>query len=328
MIRQKRLDLLRRRRAGEDVAAPSDDELQIEAQTEDPHADSVPPDEQAEDSNADPLQGGDITNLDEYEEDFIEDDDDDTIGAPLGLEGIPLEFTRHAHKKPVEHFKDVVEWMVHNKINPAFARNDEIYVIAKRKLDDTVQGFAGSKFISSAWKADFAEALRKFPDVEPANVNTMFDRSCEACGRSGHPAKHQLTFKGKPYHRESLEDVSSDDDSDEDNGDDNQDKRMPQSKAFFLGRTCNANAEMAHALHHWRYQLNQTILNLLRAEGHTTREKIIEREGWSVKKREKYANRVVDELEQDGRMRELYKEFKENLEAARAAKNEAYSYGR
>lgn len=77
---------------------------------------------------------------------------------------------------------------------------------------------------------------------------------------------------------------------------------------------------MAHALHHWRYQLNETILNLLRAEGHTTREKIIEREGWSVKKREKYANRVVDELEQDGRMRELYKEFKENLEAARAAK--------
>ncbi|KAL8933723.1 MAG: hypothetical protein Q9211_005628, partial [Gyalolechia sp. 1 TL-2023] len=314
-VRQKQLELLRRRRAGEDAAAPSDDELEIEAQTEYAHADSVQLDEQDINSDADPLPSRDVPDWDEYEEDFIEDDDD-TIGAPLGLEDIPLEFTRHAHKKPVAHFKDVVEWMVHNKLNPAFARNDPIYMIARRKLDDAVQGFAGSKFISSAWKADFAKALRDFPDIDMTNVNTMFNRDCEACGRSGHPAKHQLTFKGRPYYRESLEDVSWDEDSDGDG----QDKRMPQSKAFFLGRTCNANATMAHALCHWRYHLNQTILELLRAEGHTSDQKIIERADWSVKQREKYANRVVDALEQDGRMRELYQEFKENLEAARNVK--------
>ena len=85
-------------------------------------------------------------------------------------------------------------------------------------------------------------------------------------------------------------------------------------------RTCNANAETAHALYHWRHQLNQFVLDVLRAEGHTNPEKIVERENWSVKKREKYANKVVDELDEDGRMRELYKEFKENIEAARDAK--------
>lgn len=322
--RQKQLELLRRRRAGEDMAPESDEELEIEPPAEDQHADPDSLDELDQESS---LQNGDILNLDEYEEDFIEDGDD-TLGAPLGLEDIPLEFTRHAHKKPVEYFKDVVEWMVHNKLNPAFARNDQIYVIARYKLDDAVQGFAGSKFISAAWKADFAEALKKFPDIEATPVETMFDRSCEACGRSGHPAKHQLVFKGKPYHRESLEDVSSDEDSGEEDDDDSQNAHTPQSKAFFLGRTCNANAEMAHALHHWRHHLNQFVLQLLRAEGHTSPEKILEREGWSVKKKEKYANRVVDGMEQDGRMRELYREFKENLEAAREVKNEVYSYGR
>lgn len=231
--RQKQLELLRRRRAGEHVASESDEELEFEAPTEDQHADPDSLDEIDEDYLL--MRNGGNPNLDEYEEDFIEDGDD-TLGAPLGLEDIPLEFTHHAHKKPIEHFKDVVEWMVHNKLNPAFARNDQIYIIARYKLDDAVQGFAGSKFISSAWKADFAKALKKFPDIEATPIGTMFDRSCEACGRSGHPAKHQLVFKGKPYHRESLEDISSDEDSGGEDDDESQDTHTPQSKAFFLGR--------------------------------------------------------------------------------------------
>lgn len=246
-------------------------------------------------------------------------DDSDTLGVPAALDEIPLQFTRHSHKKPIEHFKDVVEWMVHNKLNPAFPRSDPVYKIARQKLDDVVQGFAGSKFISSVWKADFSAALKKYPDVARIDVPTMFDQKCEACGRSGHPAKHQLIFSGKPYHRESLEDISSDEDS-EDDSNEGEREAVPQSEAFFLGRTCNANAETAHALYHWRHQLNQFVLDLLRAEGHTSADKIIERENWSVKKREKYANKVVDEMEEDGRMKQLYREFKENIEAARSAK--------
>ncbi|KAL8897310.1 MAG: hypothetical protein Q9207_007275 [Kuettlingeria erythrocarpa] len=325
--RQKRLELLRRRHAGKNQQSPSDNELEIEGGGPSPQANLITLGDPDEDSDQDPpLRGGEAQNLDEYEEDFVVDDSD-TLGVPAALDEIPLQFTRHSHKKPIEHFKDVVEWMVHNKLNPAFPRSDPVYKIARQKLDDVVQGFAGSKFISSVWKADFSAALKKYPDVARIDVPTMFDQKCQACGRSGHPAKHQLIFSGKPYHRESLEDISSDEDS-EDDSNEGEREPVPQSEAFFLGRTCNANAETAHALYHWRHQLNQFVLDLLRAEGHTSAEKIIERENWSVKKREKYANKVVDEMEEDGRMKQLYREFKENIEAARSVKNEAYSYGR
>ncbi|KAL8946195.1 MAG: hypothetical protein Q9222_007380, partial [Ikaeria aurantiellina] len=308
--RQLQLDQLRQRRADEPVIEVSDTSSDSDILSDNATANEISdPDE---DSGTERIRQAITFNLDEYEEDFV-DDEDDTIGVPANLEEIPLEFTRHANKKPIEHFKDVVEWMVHNKLNPAFARDDPVYRLAVQKLDDAAQGFAGSKFISAAWRPEFSAALKMYPELASTAVPTMMEHKCEACGRSGHPAKHQLIFSGKPYHRTSLEDVSSDDDSDGSN-------REEQSRAFLLGSTCNANAEIGHALHHWRHQLNQFVLDLLRAEGHTTPEKIIQREGWSVKKREKYANGVVDGMEADGQMRELYKEFKENLEAAREAK--------
>ncbi|KAI4265686.1 MAG: hypothetical protein L6R35_007064 [Caloplaca aegaea] len=137
--RQKQLELLRRRRANQQPT--SGDELDIVGQPDDT---SIVLGDLDEDSDLPPaINPG---NLDEYEQDFVDDDNDSgTLGAPADLSSIPLEFTRHAHKKPIEHFKDVVEWMVHNKLNPAFARNDPVYTIACRKLDDVVQGFAGSK---------------------------------------------------------------------------------------------------------------------------------------------------------------------------------------
>ena len=77
---------------------------------------------------------------------------------------------------------------------------------------------------------------------------------------------------------------------------------------------------MAHALRHWRYSLNQTVLQWLADDGQLTPEKIVEREGLRQKKRQKAANQVVDEMEATGVMRDLYRQFKENLEAARDAK--------
>ena len=75
----------------------------------------------------------------------------------------------------------------------------------------------------------------------------------------------------------------------------------------------------AHSLHHWRHRLNYYVLNLLRFHSHLTPEKIVEREKWSIRKREKYSNEVVDEMVESGEIRKLYKEFKDNLEAARAS---------
>ena len=71
-----------------------------------------------------------------------------------------------------------------------------------------------------------------------------------------------------------------------------------------------------------RYQLNATILQWLALNEYTTPAKIVERENWSRKKREKFANRVVDGMLESGEMRSLYQQFKQNLDAARAAKAE------
>ena len=77
---------------------------------------------------------------------------------------------------------------------------------------------------------------------------------------------------------------------------------------------------MAHALHHWRHSLNQTVLQWLADDGHLTPAKIVERDNLRQKKRQKEANRIVDGMEEMGVMRDMYQKFKENLQAARDAK--------
>lgn len=73
---------------------------------------------------------------------------------------------------------------------------------------------------------------------------------------------------------------------------------------------------------HRRFQLNTTVLQWLNVNGYTSPEKVVERENWSRKKREKLANKMVDGMLESGEMRSLYKQFKQNLDAARAAKDE------
>ncbi|MCJ1387042.1 hypothetical protein MMC17_010171 [Xylographa soralifera] len=263
-----------------------------------------------------------------YDEDFVVDDEEETLGAPDVLEDIPLEFTRHAHKKTKEHFKDVVEWMVHKKLNPAFPRDDSVYRVAFYKLDDEVSGYAGSKFLSAAWMGDFARAIKarpRYSDV-PVSGQIFSDlHHCEACNRRNHPARFIITFAGKAYHKETLENVSEDDEDEENDSDDDEVKSrnaegfsLPSvDKQYYVGRNCKENAEIAHSLLHWRYHLNDWILDWLRNEGYETPEKIVERDKWSIKKRSDYANKVVDEMEKKGEIRALYRDFKINLDIAR-----------
>ena len=77
---------------------------------------------------------------------------------------------------------------------------------------------------------------------------------------------------------------------------------------------------MGHALHHWRYALNQSVLTWLAAAGHLTPAKIVERENLRQKKRQKATNKIVDVMEDKGVTKMLYKHFKENLAAARDSK--------
>ena len=324
---QEQLELIRRRRAGRSIDEANDapDEGETPRRSKralyDPTDDSDDSDElqaSEEEVYEQSIRRGD--NLDEYDEDFVVEDQDDTIGAPAGITDMPFEFTRHAHKKPIEHFKDVVEWMVHNKLNPAFPRDDTCYQVAFYKLDDEVQGLAGSKFVSAAWGGDFLKALKSRPELAYFEVSGLLNMEhCAACNKSNHPGKFQLIFSGKPYDRHTLEE-ESDGSGDDDEAD--------QQDTFSVGRTCCANAETAHALHHWRHALNQWVLKWLVEQGYTTAEKIVQRERWSTKRKSEYANSVVDGMETSGQVRQLYREFKENLQAARDARNDRFSYGR
>lgn len=331
--RQQKLEELKRRRAGiRDESQEEDEQNEWDENDENDEADSSGPEPIHH-----AMRRG--SNLDEYENDFL-DDEDDKVGVDLGVAGVPLEFTYHANKKPFEHFKTEIEWMVHNKLNPAFDRHDEMYQLAYKKLDKEVEAFVGSKFSSSVWGEDFRKALQARPDLDRLDVPTMLEHKCDACRRTNHPPKHKITLSGKPYNRNTLEIIERDEDEDEDEdteGSDDDESSSAQGETFFLGRFgllcqlnlsllltlsrfCCANAEMAHALHHWRYALNQTVLAWLAAEGYLAPTKIVEREKLSQKKRQKATNKIVDGMEDRGVMKLLYKQFKENLAAARDAK--------
>ncbi|TKA74496.1 hypothetical protein B0A49_06567, partial [Cryomyces minteri] len=344
--KQKALELLKRRRAGNKTEDLPDDVLPPKSQhalydSEPSSSDDEEVDELREEdgqASAPECHTADTTDMfqeDQYDEGFVISDNEETIGVPTD---IPLAFTRYASMKAKDLFKHAVEWMVQRKINPAFQMNDEVYDLAFKKLDDEVRGLAGSKFTSAAWTADFTRALHSRPEI----VYTPIDRQsaahflrdkCDACNRSGHPATWEVKFTGRPYHPETLEDVSDDEDSEgeEESSDeaatkqrqtyDSRGREVPDADTtYYVGKFCMRNAITAHALAHWRYHLNEWVVDYLAAEGYTSPAKIVERDAWSTKKRRAYANKVADEMEAKGEVRRLYRDYRCEIDTARNAK--------
>ena len=240
--RQKKLEILKRRRDGGKAIDLSSDSDTLAGNKRKTH--HQPSHDEISDTNHDSATEAIRKSLraDADENDSSDDflsDDDGFLGVQA-LEDIPFELTRHAHKKPIEHFKDAVEWIVHNKLNPAFPRNDVIYRIAFRKIDDEVRGYSGSKFVSSVWNKDFLSVLKSLPELAVRTVRTMLDHKCDACNRSKHPAKHQLVFSGKPYNIDTLEEIEEDDEDDEEDAASKEKSSRPadsdQSRSFYLGR--------------------------------------------------------------------------------------------
>ena len=85
-------------------------------------------------------------------------------------------------------------------------------------------------------------------------------------------------------------------------------------------RFCKSNAETAHRLKHWKFALNEWVVGTLKSEGHLQPQKLAQREDWSKKKRSEYANAVVDAWWENNEIKALYRDFKNNLEAAREGK--------
>lgn len=279
---------------------------------------------------------------DDEDADFLVDGEDEE--EPLGIpDGIPIEFTRYASMKGKELFKFAVDWMVQYKINPSFKKDDPLYKLTFQKLGHEVYGLAGSKYISSAWTPGFTVALQSRPviawqRIDRSSAEHYMRDKCDACNRSGHPAKYEIQFQGLPYDPETLEELQQDDDSSSDDdeefssaGDDKHDDDAPDwdlsgrevvpiSTVFYVGKFCKANAETAHGLQHWKITLKSIVDEWLTKNGLMTAAGLEKREGWKTKKKRKYANKIVDRMEKDGEIKELWRHWKENIEQARDAK--------
>ncbi|KAF2438485.1 hypothetical protein P171DRAFT_436959 [Karstenula rhodostoma CBS 690.94] len=360
--REKALEAMKRRRAvNSDPPSSSAARKKPVVVDSDSGSDSdleVIPEASEEDSNGE--QGSDESEGEEYgttaqevlygndeDEGFINDDD-----APIGVpaeHALPLHFSSLSNSKPRDLFKYAIDWMVQKKINPAFNSEDEIYEMSFRKLDDEVNGLAGSKYHSSVWTAEFTRAIKARPeivinDIDP-RTRAVMEPHCEACNRRSHPATFELSFTGQPYQKETLEPLAvnasdSDSESDSDssavsstgseealNGEkptyDAQGERIPpESKAFTLGSTCKANAQVAHTLYHWRYHLNSWVVDYLVRQGHCTPEELVRRDKLSQRKRQKIANKIADEMDTNGEIKKLYRMYKDQVNFALEAENE------
>jgi hypothetical protein len=230
--KEKKMELLKRRRAGENIEQvtdssesdsneeDADEELQqlSEFDDEEPSPENTrkPAKRTARKQNADSEDDTD---------NFVVEDDEGPLGIPDHMREIPIEFTSAAHKPIKEHFRDVVEWMVHNKVNPGFEWKDPVYETAFRKVDQEAGGFADSKFVSTQWTAEFTKAIYARPNLiirplEPGEgIDVLGEAKCEACNHRKHVPSFSLQLKGKAYNKVTLEDIDSDSDEDSDDED-------------------------------------------------------------------------------------------------------------
>ncbi|KAA8572795.1 hypothetical protein EYC84_003376 [Monilinia fructicola] len=352
--KQKQLEILKRKRAGESNPVLTDSESEEEEEARglyDSGSDALSTfedEEDDEDGGAEEFQETRKRkspkkpareNEDEYDSDFVDDDDNGLLGIP-DYAMIPLEFTAAAHKPLKEHFSEAVEWCVQNKINPGFNQSlMPIYKSAWNKLENAYSGLSGSKFVSTSWTRDFTKALYARPEfvtrrLHPGEaVDLLGETKCEACNRRKHVPTWGISLRGSAYYKDSLAEVEKDDSSTEDNdeeedSDDEKDTRSlnskdeplpPQDKEYMIGAVCKENAENAHTLIHLKYALNQWVIGSLESQGHLTIEKLAKRDKMSARKRQKEVNGIVDRWKEEKEIKELYRIWKQQLETAENA---------
>ncbi|CAK4030176.1 Hypothetical predicted protein [Lecanosticta acicola] len=338
--RQQALDRLKQKRSGKLPQVEEEDEEQEDAIDEEDDVQELSDEVEEVAAYTSSRQ---FFKEDDEDADFLVDGEDDE--GPLGVPtGIPIEFTRYASMKGKDLFKYAVDWMVQRKINPGFQKDDQLYNLAFKKLDDEVRGLAGSKFTSSAWTPEFTVALQSRPEIafspidRTAAEHFMRDK-CDACNRSGHPATFEIQFQGLPYDPSTLEELDHDDDDDDEDSDDASDgdgstkhnddepdwdqqgrEIVPINTIFYVGRFCKLNAHTAHSLQHWKMALKEFVEGWLIKMGYTNSAELEKRDRWKTKKKRKYANKIVDYMEKSGEMKILWRKFKANIDEAREAK--------
>lgn len=325
---REHFELLKRRRAGEKIprVLDSDDEQSQDGQ--DINLIGSPADDFSDQGS---VHSSIDTDPEEEEarvandgvDDFIEEDDDQDIGSSRRPQSaIPLEFTNWMSAKPRELFPHIVEWLIKNKIAPAFPRNDDIFRLAFQRVNDQVAAQAGSRLISSAWNAEFKFTILARPQIAISLIPGMDENSsCDACNKTNRPAKYDFVLSGEAYNKETLEPVerdseNEDDDADDASVDDKGHLLASQDRHFYLGTHCAANAQMGHKLTHWKYHLNETILEYLEEQGVLSADAIVSRDKKNKRKLEKEAEAILDSMEEIGKIDELWTQFQRDLKNA------------
>ncbi|KAL9056753.1 MAG: hypothetical protein Q9162_002724 [Coniocarpon cinnabarinum] len=241
-------------------------------------------------------------------DDFIEQDNEHQSGASA----IPLEW-RLSSAGWSELFPYAVEWMVQKRLNPGFDIDDPVYSLAFRKLGDFAMGMGSSKFHSSVWVGPFSRALRARPTLEERRFRNdgLEHNTCDACNRTNHPATFEFQFKDSPYSKDTLEDVSDDEEAD------TRDFELPaEETVFYVGKHCAANARTAHALAHWQRHLYDWVVDWLTENNYLTSSAIVKRDRMTTSKRTKAANKIIDLMRDTGVVKGLLKTFKAEIETA------------
>ena len=245
----------------------------------------------------------------EADREFIEEDDPN---AEIGVPDIPLQFSKFATAKSSKLFRYVVEWMLQKRLNPKFEEK-ELYLFAFKRLGDEITALVQS-YISTVWTPEFTYTLRARPEyseVEMGDAERIFYPSCEACNRTNHPASWAIQFSKNAYDAKSLEEVERK------NKDSYGRAIAPESKVFHLGRECAANARNAHPLVHWSYILYDHIneqweaRHRLKINGH-----------WSTTKKTRKITRFVDKMQDEGQIKKLFIDFRNDIDVAREMKVE------
>ena len=323
---KKHLEILKRRRAGEKIPRVEDsDDEDGGAGLEDPGQPTYSSTSESESVDSSASSTAPAANhLDDYEDDFIVDDSPSRLGLPHPE--IPLEFTSYASRRPRELFVHIIDWLVKNKISPAFSRHDALFLLAFDKVGQEVKAQAGSRLISAAWNAPFRYTLEARPILRVERMPGMeedYIQTCDACNRTNHPAQYEFRFSGKAYHHKTLEPVENSDSEAEEGANDTKDYDSknhsiePERRRFYLGRYCAANAEMGHKLSHWLFSLNQNVMDYLEQQGVLTPEMVVKRDKRNHKKREREAEEVVDSMKESGMVEQLWHDFKNDLDDAR-----------
>jgi len=90
-----------------------------------------------------------------------------------------------------------------------------------------------------------------------------------------------------------------------------------ESKQWFIGSVCSSNAETAHTLIHWKHALLDWVDGTLERDGFMAPDQLAKRAKMKPKKLYKVVDKILEGWTDQGIIKALYRDFKNNIDAAR-----------